>query len=102
MPRQDLRFEWDPLKAASNLAKHGIAFADAREVFDDPLQRNHQDRHEGVEERWQTLGLVRGVLLLLVAHTWTEQDGDEVIRIVSARRASKQERRDYEHGSRGR
>lgn len=91
-----MRFEWDPAKAAANLIKHGVAFADAALVFDDPLQRSRQDRHEGGEERWQTLGMVSGVVLLLVAHTWRDEAEGEVIRIVSARRATRQERREYE------
>jgi len=95
-----MRFEWDPAKAATNLAKHGVAFEDAILVFQDPFQRSRQDRHENGEERWQTLGAVGSLLvLLLVAHTWLDEDGDEMIEIISARRATKQERREYEQGS---
>ena len=95
-----MRFEWDPEKAAVNLSKHRIAFEDAARVFDDPLQRSRQDRTEGGELRWQTLGLVAGLpVLLLVAHIWREEEeGEEVIRIISARKANKRERRDYEQG----
>lgn len=94
-----MRFEWDLVKAAANLAKHRIAFEDAARVFDDPLQRSRQDRTEGGELRWQTLGMAGGTLvLLLVAHTWREDDDEEVIRIISARTANKRERRDYEQG----
>lgn len=93
-----MRFEWDPAKATANMVKHGVAFSDAALVFDDPLQRSRQDRHESGEERWQTLGMVSGVVLLLVAHTWLDDAEGEVIRIVSARRATKQERREYEQG----
>lgn len=93
-----MRFEWDPAKAASNLHKHGVSFQDASLVFDDPLQRSWQDRHEGGEERWQTLGLARSQVLLLVAHAWHDDGADGVIRIMSSRRATKQERRDYEQG----
>jgi uncharacterized DUF497 family protein len=94
-----VRFEWDLVKAAANLAKHGIAFEDAARVFDDPLQRSRQDRMEGGELRWQTLGMAGETLvLLLVAHTWREDDDEEVIRIISARTANKRERRDYEQG----
>lgn len=92
-------FEWNPVKAMANLSKHGVAFEDAMMVFDDPLQRSRQDRHEGGEVRWQTAGSVAG-LLLVVAHTWREGDGDrdEMVRIISARRVTKGERRDYEQG----
>ena len=94
-----MRFEWDPAKAATNLAKHGVAFEDAARMFDDPLQRSRQDRTEGGELRWQTLGMAGGMLdLLLVAHTWREDDDEEVIRIISARAANRRERRDYEQG----
>lgn len=94
-----MRFEWDLVKAAANLAKHGITFEDAAQVFDDPLQRSRQDRTEGGELRWQTLGMAGGTLvLLLVAHTWREDDDEEVIRIISARTANTRERHDYEQG----
>jgi uncharacterized DUF497 family protein len=89
-------FEWDTAKAQSNRRKHGISFAIARHVFSDPDALSEQDRIEGGERRWQTLGLVDGVLLLLVVHT-VENDGhDEIIRIISARRADRKERKRYE------
>jgi uncharacterized protein len=91
------RFEWHPAKARANRKKHGVAFEIALHVFDDPHALVEQDRIEGGERRWQTLGLVDGVLLLLVAHTvhfWEEEH--EVIRIISARRADGKERRRYE------
>ena len=94
-----VRFEWDTVKAEANLAKHGIAFEDAVRVFDDPLQRSRQDQTEDGEQRWQTLGTAGGTLvLLLVAHTWRDDDQEEVIRIISARTANKREQRDYEQG----
>ena len=55
-----------------------------------------QDRIENGEERWQTIGVVDGIVMLLVAHTVREQDDVEVIRIISARRADRKERRRYE------
>jgi uncharacterized protein len=63
------RFEWDPVKAEANRRKHEVSFDLARHVFDDPDALVEQDRIEGGERRWQTLGMVGGVLLLLVAHT---------------------------------
>ena len=91
------RFEWDPAKAASNLRKHRVGFETALRVFADPFALAEQDRIEQGEYRWQTLGVVDGYLLLLVAHTVREdQDGTEVIRIISARRAEPKERRRYE------
>ena len=90
------RFEWDPTKAASNLRKHGVSFPTAARVFSDPYALVEQDRIENSEERWQTIGVVDGIVMLLVAHTVREQDAVEVIRIISARRADRKERRRYE------
>lgn len=94
------RFSWDAAKEETNRRKHGISFETARLVFDDPLHLSRQDRAEGGELRWQTLGIAGGVVLLLVAHTWRgEPGGEEHIRIISARRATKLERKIYEEGS---
>ena len=95
-----VRFEWDETKKLSNRRKHGVSFEEACQVFLDPLYVSVQDRIEGGESRWQTLGLVEGVLLLTVAHTVREELEDgalvDVIRIISARRATRKERRRYE------
>lgn len=91
-----LRFEWDAAKAAANLRKHGVGFELAVRVFSDPLAFSRQDRIEEGERRWQTLGVVDNLLLLLVAHTVREDDEGEVIRIISAREATRKEKRDYE------
>ena len=92
-----LRFEWDQAKNLSNQSKHGLSFEEASQVFRDPMQISIQDRVESGEERWQTFGLVRGVLLVMVAHTVREENSPEtVVRIISARRANRQERRFYE------
>ena len=96
------RFEWDEAKNLSNQRKHnGVTFDEARQVFDDPLHISLQDRIEGGEPRWQTLGAVQGLVILVVAHTVTEEDADggsvEIIRIISARRATPRERRRYEN-----
>ena len=88
--------EWDDKKAASNVKKHGIRFEEAARVFDDPLARFEQDRFVDGEERWRTIGMAAHVLLL-VAHTMTKDDDCELVRIISARRANKHERRIYEH-----
>ena len=93
-------FEWDAAKAASNLNKHGVGFELACLAFADPFALMAQDRVEGGEYRWQTLGLVEGCLLLLVAHTVRDDDGIEIIRIVSARKATRKERERYEHENR--
>lgn len=95
----DRFFEWDEKKAEDNFRKHGIRFEDAARVFDDPLAMTEQDRIENGEQRWQTLGMVDGHLLLLVAHTVRfEDEGIEVVRIISSRRLDRTERKCYEHG----
>jgi len=94
-----IRFEWDDAKNRLNQRKHGVSFELATEVFRDPCHLSVQDRHVGGEERWQTMGLVGGRVLLLVAHTWREEGDGEVIRIISARKATAHERRRYEQGT---
>mgnify|MGYP003506972999 CR=1 FL=1 len=92
-------FEWDTKKAEINFRKHGIRFEEAARVFDDPFAISEQDRIENGELRWQTIGMACGCLLLLVAHTVRLEDEDiEVVRIISARRVDRNERRRYEHG----
>ena len=99
-----IRFEWDPAKAAINLQKHGVSFDMAIRAFGDPFALTDADRIESGELRWQTLGLVEGHLLVLVAHTVREEREEEqpveVVRIISARRADGKERRRYEEEQR--
>lgn len=92
-----IKFEWDSAKAESNLKKHRVGFETAIRAFADPFALVEQDRIEGSEYRWQTLGIVDGYLLLLVAHTIRDdEEGTEIIRIISARRAAPKERKHYE------
>lgn len=91
-----VRFEWDPVKAAANQRKHRVSFGIAVRAFADPFALTEQDRIEGGEYRWQTLGVADGVLLLLVAHTLGDEADVEVIRIISARPATRPERRKYD------
>lgn len=96
-------FTWNETKNRSNRKKHKVSFETAARVFDDPFHLSEQDRVEDGEERWQTLGLVDGVMLLLVAHTVAQEEAGEgepveVIHIISARKAEKHERRRYEEG----
>ena len=93
-----MNFVWDEAKDGINRQKHRVSFETAQLVFDDPFHVSRQDRTENGEQRWQTMGLVHGVVLLLVAHTYTEADGAETIRIISARKADKVERRIYAEG----
>ena len=93
-----MRFVWDAEKNKRNLAKHKVSFETAKLVFDDPSAVSRLERVEDGEERWQTLGLVGGIVILLVVHTYREGDGEEIIRIISARKATAGERVVYEQG----
>ena len=95
-------FEWDDKKAEMNFRKHGVPFKLATQAFEDPFALVEQERIENGEQRWQTIGATRdGLLLLLVAHTVRLEEDDgvdvEIVRIISARRADRKERRRYEH-----
>lgn len=88
-------FRWDPAKAQRNLQKHGVSFSEAVSVFMDPLSVTISDPdHSYDEERFVLLGLSQSNRLLIVVHTETE----DTIRIISAREADRQERRQYEQG----
>lgn len=91
-------FEWDQQKAASNLVKHGVVFEQAATVFLDVLALTvYDEAHSQYESRWFTLGLDESGSLLAVAHTYQSTSDSHVrIRLISARRATKQERRFYE------
>lgn len=95
-----IQFEWDPAKNLSNQRKHGVSFEEASQVFQDPLYLSWKERVQDGEERWQAIGKVEGLSLLIVAHTIREEleDGNEieVVRMISARRAEPKERRRYE------
>lgn len=93
-----IRFEYDETKNESNYEKHGIDFETATLVFDDPFHASIRDRTIDEEARWQTVGSVNDATLLLVAHTWTEQDYETThVRIISARKATSRERKRYEN-----
>ena len=91
-----MAWAWDPRKDAANQTKHGVSFALAKLVFDDPLCLSQLDPWPD-EERWQTLGLVGSACLFVVHTIW---EGDEPGgRIISARRATPRERKWYEEGN---
>jgi len=90
------RFRWDPEKAETNFRKHGIRFRVASKVFEDPFVFFRQDREADGEPRWQAIGLVAGTAIILVAHSHSIEGADEVIRIISARKADRTERKVYE------
>jgi uncharacterized DUF497 family protein len=93
-----IQFAWDPAKAASNAAKHGVTFEDAMGVFADPLASSIVDpASPSGEERWVTIGLNLAQRLLVVVHTHVELSDDIlIVRIISARKATKNERKQYE------
>jgi uncharacterized protein len=91
--RMDLRFEWDPAKADANERKHGISFTEALTAFSDPLSLTIPDPdHSEREDRFLLLGRSSTGRLLVVTHT----ERGQTVRIITARAASRRERRDYE------
>ena len=93
-----VKFIWDDNKNSTNQTKHGVSFEQAAYVFMDPFHLSVQDRLEGGEVRWQTIGTVGGIALILVAHTINSESAEtEIIRIISARKATRRERSRYEN-----
>jgi len=89
-----MKFEWDENKAAANLAKHGISFDMAARVFFDPMHFSTPDtKHDYGEQRINTTGSTDGILIATVTHT----DRNGITRIISARHASRKERKKYHH-----
>ncbi|ACK68733.1 protein of unknown function DUF497 [Gloeothece citriformis PCC 7424] len=89
-----MSFEYDPQKAKTNQQKHGVSFAEAEMVFFDPLAIHDLDPDSTTEERFIAVGMGNMGSLLVVVYTLR---GD-IIRLISARRATKQERKTYETG----
>ena len=91
-----MEFEWDDAKALSNEQKHGVSFTESMTVFADPLALTGFDPdHSDDEDRYVTMGVSADGRLLVVSHT----DRGEKIRIISAREASRREKKDYEDGN---
>ena len=91
----DLRFDWDPAKAAANLRKHGVGFSEASSAFSDENALIIDDpEHSDAEERFVLLGLSGALRLLVVIHAHREAAG--TIRLISARKATRSERRTYD------
>ncbi len=89
-------FAWDDAKAESNERKHGVTFTEAMTVFADPLSVTGYDpRHAETEDRFLTMGVSTGGRLLVVSHA----DRGDMVRIISAREATRRERKDYEDGT---
>jgi uncharacterized protein len=91
-----MRFEWDEKKSRANREKHRISFETAIEVFEDPLADVVRDPSVSAEERFRIVGRLKNLFVVLVVHTYRVQGGEEVIRIISARKATPRERRVYE------
>jgi hypothetical protein len=90
-------FEWDSLKANENLQKHKLTFERAAEIFLDPLALSiFDEEHSSQEDRWITIGKDHSDRLLVVVHTFREKDNDNaIIRMISARTATKREGGQY-------
>jgi uncharacterized DUF497 family protein len=96
-----MRFEWDEAKNQRNLLKHNIRFETAALVFDDPFALTERDESSDEEQRWITFGAIGRGAILVVVSTCYEEDGGDVIRIISARAAESRERRIYEEAHQG-
>ena len=90
-----MRIEWDRAKNEINQARHGIDFETAQLVFDDPCCVTFVERVTDGEERWHAIGSIENIIVLVVVHTWREEASDEVVRIISARPATRRERKLY-------
>lgn len=91
-----MTFEWDEDKNAANVAKHGFGFATASRIFDGPVLTTVDDRAGYGEVRERSIGVIDGILFLAVVHT----DRDGICRIISARRANRNERKRYDEAIR--
>lgn len=87
-----MHFEWDERKNRSNIRKHGLDFADAEEIFSGPLLTFPSLNHESPEERWIGIGAIRSRVVVIV---FAEPDA-ETIRVISLRKATQYERKQYE------
>ena len=96
-----MRFEWDEQKNRQNFRKHDVRFETAMLVFDDPYALTQRDFTSEDEQRWITVGAIGPGSILLAVHTFHEQQGEEIIRIISARAAESHERRAYEEAHKG-
>ena len=96
-----MRFEWDARKNSQNTRKHDVGFETAILVFDDPFALTQRDLSVEDEERWITVGAIGPGSILSVVHTSYEKQGEEVIRLISARAAGSHERQAYEEAHKG-
>jgi uncharacterized DUF497 family protein len=91
---KEIHFQWDSAKAEENSKKHGVSFEEAKSVFfDEKAVEFYDDEHSEWEDRFLLLGLSKGLNLLMVCHCFRESES--VIRIISARKATKKESKHY-------
>ncbi len=92
-----MQIEWDENKNRANQKKHDVSFETAREIFEDPFHISKLDhRFNYFEERWITIGSAKNQAIIVIANLFFSDDGEEIIRIISAREADRKERRSYE------
>lgn len=92
-----MKFEWDTEKEKVNIQKHGVTFEQASYVFADPFALNkYDDEHSLEEERWILLGKPLNEIILVVVHTFRDDDGIDIVRIISARKATNREQKAYQ------
>lgn len=92
-----MKFEWDVSKELVNKKKHGISFEQASYVFADPFTLSqYNSEHSSEEDRWIMLGKSLNQALLVVVHKYTNDSGIEIVKIISARKATKNENKTYQ------
>ncbi len=92
-----MKFEWDSEKEKANIKKHGVTFEQASYVFADPFALNKFDEENSIEEdRWVLLGKSINEALLVVVHTFKDDDNIEYVRIIRARKATNNEQQSYQ------
>ncbi len=94
-----MHFEWDENKNRENKKRHEISFEEAGEVFDDPFHISIMDkRFDYFEERWITVGSTKSKRIIVIGHLYyLKEDGEEIIKIITARKATKKEKEQYEN-----
>lgn len=90
-----LIFEWDDIKNESNKIKHKISFDSALTAFFDTNHMTKTDFIKDGEQRWKTIGMTQNTIILFIGHLIYDEDGTEVIRIITARKATAHERKEY-------
>jgi uncharacterized DUF497 family protein len=91
-----MRFVWDENKNRANRAKHRVSFEVAQGVFSDPNRLTRFDRVVDGEDRWHTMGMIGATVVLLVVHSYLDEENEMVTRIISARKATPTERNAYD------